>query len=233
MSVTETFRYKAEVKKRLGAVGHDTARLRISVGRPYHEGTKLEAALEFATSRYKNLIVSVSDTLQVPQIMLADPNIGEHQAFEQAEIAGTQWIERNSATIKRYKPDAVVTRFKDYAAMPEYAERLSFYKTLAATDASFDAALSTQAEHFTDLPEDLPAKERARRINLMRAFALAELPYMELQHKLHPADDLYCRPEMPMMQDIRAGRWHGMSPEIVRRPFVRFDFSRRAHLRAA
>ena len=72
----------------------NTARLQISVGQDYHEGEKLQAAINWCKSRFDNVQICVNDTLQRRNKMF-ELNINEKEAFNITKREGQEWIDRN------------------------------------------------------------------------------------------------------------------------------------------
>ena len=73
-------------------LAHQNAALKISVGSEYHEGSKLQAALEWAAARFSHLHICVADTLQRHNLY---SSLAADEAAKVSLRLGDNWIERN------------------------------------------------------------------------------------------------------------------------------------------
>jgi len=72
----------------------------VSVGQPYHEGLKLEAALKCMNKNFKEIVIIVGDTIQrYTYAVHQHKTAQELLAF--AENEGSKWLERNGSIIEK------------------------------------------------------------------------------------------------------------------------------------
>ncbi len=96
---------------------HHTVRLEISVGQSYHEGSKLEAALQWAHKNFENVYILLGDSIQHYNLMF-ELGLSKDEAFTQAIKAGDEWLARHAAALNNFKP--TITRWGDWKAAPSY-----------------------------------------------------------------------------------------------------------------
>lgn len=89
-------------------------RLEISVGQPYHEGAKLQAALEWANRHFDQTVLLLGDTLQRYNLMM--DGVAAEQARKSAFDAGEQWLKRHAEYIK----DLQIFRWDDVLQHPDF-----------------------------------------------------------------------------------------------------------------
>lgn len=98
MVVSNIIRYKARGAGTKNFNPDQFARLLVSVGKPYHEGAKLAAAVKWAKDNFKSQVILLGDTLQRYNRMLngMDPV----SALEESRQSGDEWLQRNASIIE-------------------------------------------------------------------------------------------------------------------------------------
>jgi hypothetical protein len=117
----QTGKYIVKVKNGRGWNNFSTARFHISVGQDYHEGDKFEATMKWATYRFDKVIICVNDTLQRHNYMYRE-NLCGIAAYNKAEAAGREWIERNYKFIQSLS-NYEITRWDEWRSNAAYDEQ--------------------------------------------------------------------------------------------------------------
>lgn len=80
----------------------DTVRLEISVGAPYHEGTKVKAIIDWAHRNFSHTVIILGDTLQRHNLMV-EYSLSESEARSICKRAGDNWIARHATYVQGCK----------------------------------------------------------------------------------------------------------------------------------
>lgn len=185
--------YKIAVKNGAGWRDHADIQLLISVGQPYHEGSKFAALVDWINRQgFHSVRVAVNDGLQGWN-NLAD-GVGGAKAFADAEAAGQQWIDRHNDRLQSFRAASVsVTRWRTWLDHPDYAQTESkLHELLADKDGSLAQVMRSDSQQIL--------KRRTKRISVLRPdrFLECSLEYMReeiavlaLQHKDLARADIY------------------------------------------
>lgn len=171
------FYYKVRARNGHPWQNQNTVRMEISVGREYQEGKKLEAAMNWATDNFKNVVVLVADTQQRYNFMFYKYDLSEKSAFEIAKIAGDQWISRNSNFLNHH--NIKIVRWEDIKNNNEYdkayQEIVEFYNTSDPFKQDVDYGIK---EHWDRQDHSLNDKEKYWKLSTQ--YALEELAVFSL-----------------------------------------------------
>lgn len=172
------FTYRAQVKSHCGWQKFDRARFGISVGKEYHEGEKLKAALDWALPRFKYIEVRVSDTLQRYNLAGGDTP-WNHLISRQA---GDAWLARNSHILEKVS-GLHLFRWDDVLNDPNFL----------ASQALIDARLQSDPTFLAAVEEDVAAYagRTGRDLEICRAFVREELAVFNLLQDCRPAAEVY------------------------------------------
>ena len=110
--------YKVRARGNADWRAFDTVRMEISVGQPYHEGAKLEAALEWAGKNFRRTVLIIGDLPQRYNLMF-EAGLSATDAAAKAKRMGDLWLQRNALTLARW-PDFEITRWEDWKRHPDY-----------------------------------------------------------------------------------------------------------------
>lgn len=152
---------------------YDTARLQISVGQPYHEGTDFAKTVEWVAANFKRTIVCVNDTLQ----RYNGPGAGE---------AGKNWIERNNNEIRKL-PDVEIIRWDYWLDHADFPALHAEVKNKYERDLIFRKAIDEECISFVTRQKSAgmgAALERSK------AYLLEECAVFQIMFRT-PAADIY------------------------------------------
>lgn len=201
--------YKAKVLRGGGFGRFDTCRMGISVGQPYHEGPKLQAAFEWAAPRFNRIVVSMADTLQ-------RHNIGEPMAYALAREAGDAWLERNAGIIAMYQP--TIQRWDEWISHPLYRTARNHVGAMYNSNAGFREDINRAALAFQE--------KRGTPVEKSKNYLLEETAVFAIQQQCEPAADVY-----PGTMDIWQRFKTDPTPDALQglraRHFTRIGFERR------
>lgn len=121
--------------------------LNISMGHDYHEGVKLESLLYWANRRFNFVIVNIGDSLH--RHNLIRQGLSPEKAHAESLKMGTDWLERNGASIHRYLTRAhKVHRWSDWLFHDNFQKLLSDMKTYYRQDKGFYDAVQSDINRF-------------------------------------------------------------------------------------
>lgn len=134
----QTGLYKVQPRGPSHVAFYDTAILEISVGQEQHEGEKFRATAHWAGDRFDKVIVSVNDTLQRHNIMVAQ-NLSEEDALKKSRAYGDIWIRNNQNTLIELaqKCDCRILRWDRWLLHKNFEKRLAATHRLYESDENF------------------------------------------------------------------------------------------------
>ena len=121
--------------------------LSISVGQPYHEGDKFKATLVAVNENFKECIIVICDSLYRHTMKFAS-NLSINELHHKANLAGDEWLERNSHAINQLDIPFKITRWDSWLANPGYNRAYENIDTLHRADTDFREALEGTARLF-------------------------------------------------------------------------------------
>jgi tRNA-dependent cyclodipeptide synthase len=139
--------YRVKAKKSPDWKKYKTACLAVSVGREYHEGDKLKAAIEWINTRFQFVIVDVADTLQRHNLML-EQGLSETLAYEKARRMGDEWLERNKEPLNAFRIPVRIDCWDDRLKHPQYRNTRVQFEQLYWNNNVFQQAVNTDAARF-------------------------------------------------------------------------------------
>lgn len=224
----QTGEYAVKVKNGSAWHDYDTCRLQISVGQEYHEGAKMEATLNWAGQRFRNVIICVNDTLQRYNSIYSS-TLGEEDAHKEWSLAGQSWIERNRPffqSLQRYS----IVRWDDWIFAPEFNKKKEEVELFYTTNSFFREAIQQNINDFW--------QRNAQRINgsaqagygrffeCSRAYLLEETAVFSMMFKLETAVDIYPGTVLLPAVLFRSNPVPGMPEGLDLGCFTRIDFKR-------
>lgn len=178
MSVSNEFYYRAHGKNKEKWNKYTRVRFGISVGKEYHEGDKLRAALTWAQEQgFAQIEVRVSDTLQRYN-MPGDPD----NNLEMSRALGDAWIERNRPILVSV-PNLRLFKWDDVRNDPAFPEYVAAVKQRLC-DPTFRSAIQGDIDTFQ-------ARVGEERAKYSLAFLTEELAVFSLLHDQRPAVEAY------------------------------------------
>ncbi len=230
----QTGEYAVKVKN--GAVWQDShdCRLQISVGMPYHEGSKFEATLNWAKDRYNHVEICVNDTLQRFNYMF-DPGMNEEEAWAKTLADGDNWLKRNMPYIHGLA-DYAVYRWEDWRGRDEFPAAKNAVEQLYKGNREFKLAIDENISEFW--ARKVARNETSRRhfsafFRHSLAYLLEETAVFSMMFNAHEAVDVY--PGTTLLPCvIFQGRHVENAPAgLGKGHFARIDFKRNHHKVAA
>lgn len=116
----------------------NTARLLVSIGRPYYEDEKMKSLAEWLSNRFDQVVVIVHDTIQRHNHE-AD-GLAPELAEQKARRAGTDWLQNEQAALKTL-PKLDVVRWDALQTLPEFSANLTLIKNCYDTYPEFHEAI--------------------------------------------------------------------------------------------
>ncbi len=183
---------------------YDSARLQISVGQAYHEGTDLAETVAWAASNFKKTIICVNDTLQ-------------RYNAPGAKEAGDAWLERNKETINKF-PNIKVTRWDYWLDHPDFPSLHADVRNKYKTDPLFREAVDNEAMAFAVRQKPINMGTFLER---SRAYLLEECAAFQIMFAT-PAADIYPGSSLLPCQIFKGDEGKGFTRvELKRSAFAR------------
>lgn len=114
-----TFRHNAPNHKKI--YPKSRAVLLISVGQGYHEGEKLEAAINLINrTKFKECFIALGDAIQRHNILVERPDMTPEEAHKVANILGDEWLERNKPIYSKLQVPYKIFRWDHWLTTEEY-----------------------------------------------------------------------------------------------------------------
>ncbi len=220
--------YSVKVKNGRGWDIYNTARLQISVGQEYHEGEKFKATIDWARHRFKKVVVCVNDTLQRFNYLYQDGS-SESDAFNKAEAAGREWVERNLSII-RSAQNFEIHRWEDWRRNPEFAYEYEHVQNLYNKDPYIKDMVNHEVLNFWKRrivkDDGKVGYTFASFQKASTAYLLEEIAVFFLMFRRDEAADVY--PGSVLLPCLLGQRYcHGLKYNLLGgRAFTRIDFAR-------
>ncbi|MGA8499761.1 MAG: hypothetical protein WB764_30060 [Xanthobacteraceae bacterium] len=239
--MTDSFGYSVRVKTGAGWRRHGRVRLMISVGKEYHEGAKLKAAVDWINRNptIREVHVSVNDHLQRHNLVAA--GMSEQRAGAVALAEGVRWMERNAGILAEIKAAGwYTTRWRDWFDRPDFAARLAALSEYARADAgrarahgsppdrSFDDALDADARALAErrVKRGEPIANLERLIVHSRDYVREELAVFAMQAAERPAAEVYPGSNLQSAMYLLDKELPEAIRPLASRYFTRIDFAR-------
>lgn len=162
------FKYKVRARGKWDFRDFDTVRMEISVGQTYHEGYKLEAAMDWAFKNFRRVVLIIGDTSQRYNLMFR-ARYKEENAQKIAFGAGTAWINRNLNYIKA----AEITRWDGWKRSPEYLVNRAAIARLYTENQDFRQTIHSAMNDFSKR-HNIVGKDLPRYLFLTEQYFLEE-----------------------------------------------------------
>lgn len=140
----------------------ETVRLEISVGQEYHEGEKLQTAVDWAKRNFNRAVLIVGDRIQGYNLAIST-GISLKQAFEISTKKGDEWLQRNADVISGME----VTRWNDWLHHPEYLTNRAQISRLYASNDEFREKVQRQISNVWE-------RRKPQNVKYGRFFKLSE-----------------------------------------------------------
>jgi tRNA-dependent cyclodipeptide synthase len=134
-----------EIEKQKFADSHVV--LLVSVGKPYHEGEKLQAAINFVNNKFKTCTIMVCDSLQRHTLSLTE-QINIDKAYTLSLQTGERWIYESSKIYQALRIPYSLYRWDQWLKAQEYEAAKNTVDKLYTNDIQFKTAIDTSANKF-------------------------------------------------------------------------------------
>ncbi len=139
------FHYKLRARGKWDWREFDTVRMEISVGQPYHEGAKLEAAMDWARENFKRRVIILGDSPQRYNLMFKT-GFKEENAEKIARGAGDSWLQRNQEYLKGIE----ITRWNEWKQASTYLMNRAAVSRLYNENVDFRNSIHNAMQAFTE-----------------------------------------------------------------------------------
>jgi hypothetical protein len=232
--------YIVDVKNGAGWRRYEALRILVSVGQAYHNGTKLQAVIDWVnknTNQLQAVQIAVNDLLQGWNALAN--GVGGGKAFYDAEKNGDEWLKQHDGMLQSFKVASVtITRWGFWLEHPNYPiteQRLA--ELIADTENGLKDSIRLASEQILERRlkhTDVPNKDRF--LDYSRQFIKEEIVVLALMHNepvIHQqpnvkAADVYPGSILPCMDWFR-NPTRVLPDELVSlrdRYFCRVDFHR-------
>jgi tRNA-dependent cyclodipeptide synthase len=224
--MTTDFGYSVRVKNGAGWRAYGRARLMISVGQPYHEGKKLEAAASWVNRNpdISEVHISVNDLLQRHNLIAAGKSVTAASAAALAE--GSLWMARNQDIVASIKAPVTVTRWHDWIGHPGFFAASNALAAYADQDLAFADALATDAKALAARKTQRGEHVPDRLVLHSYDYVTEELSVFALQARALPAAEVYPGSNLVSAQYLIGKTLPEPIASLANRRFVRIDFAR-------
>lgn len=214
--------YAVKVKTGASWQNFDTARLQISVGQAYHESEKLKATFNWVGQRFEKIIICANDTLQ--RFNFEMEGLSAEEAFDRAESAGREWIERNIPHIRNL-PNYQIHRWEDWRTREDYQQALDEVYALYNDNDEFRAAIDQNVLDFWNR-QNRPLSDFERFKELSKSYLLEETAVFSIMYKTERAVDIYPGSTLLPSTIFQGRKIEGAPEGLGMGHFTRIDFKR-------
>ncbi|MCL2468798.1 MAG: tRNA-dependent cyclodipeptide synthase [Alphaproteobacteria bacterium] len=218
--------YRVRVRNRSDWRNYARLRLLISVGKPYHEGEKLQAVVDWINKNphITEVQVCVGDFLQRHNLIAYGED--EERASYMALLAGTSWIERNESILSGLQPKWSFTRWTDWFGIEEFYRTHAAILRLETENHAFKKSLDLDASSLAKRKELRGESVPKDLVQHSYNFVTEELAVFTMLSRCLPAAEVYPGTSLEAVKYL-----HGKDlPEILiplkTRYIVRINFER-------
>ncbi|MCL2469682.1 MAG: tRNA-dependent cyclodipeptide synthase [Alphaproteobacteria bacterium] len=227
MNMNPCQEYKVCVRSGASWRDYSRIRLRISVGKPYHEGAKLQAVVDWINKNpnITEVQVCVSDFLQRHNLIAYGED--EERASYMALLAGTSWMERNESILSGLQPKWSFTRWADWFGTDEFHEIHVAILRLEADDPAFKEKLNLDASSLArrkKLRDELIPKDLVQH---SYKFVTEELAVFAMQSRHFPAAEVCPGTSLDAVKYLYGKNLPEILIPLKTRYIVRINFERR------
>ena len=225
--------HSVRVKNGAGWRQYGRVRLMISVGKEYHERSKLQAVVNWINrnvgisgngSGIQEVHVSVNDFLQRHNYMAA--GLEEKAAGRAALQAGDQWLERNKETLSAIKVPTRFTRWNEWFFTPDFDYVYVSILDYASRDAAFEEAIHTDSTALARRKEARCEEVPPALIRHSMNYVREELAIFAIQSTTMPAAEVYPGSNLASANYLIGRELPILMRPLAHRHFTRIDFDR-------
>ncbi|MBV8649627.1 tRNA-dependent cyclodipeptide synthase [Paludibacterium sp.] len=221
--------YAVRVRGGAGWRKFDSIRLMISVGREYHEGAKLAAAVEWINrnENIKTVHVSVADTLQRHNLIAYGMN--EEKAFRVSQAEGALWVGRNHETLSGIKADCKIRRWNEWLENPCFTDIHSKLVWFAAEESGLGLlkTIEADAQGFLQRKTAGGASAPCSLLAHSQRYIFEELAVFAMQCAEMPAAEVYPSPQLQASAYLQGKALPEGLGGLTTRYMARLDFVRK------
>lgn len=219
--------YIVRVKNGAGWREFSRLRLMISVGKLYHEGAKLAAAVDWINRNpsIEEVQVSVNDLLQRHNLIAFGSD--ESLAGPIAQAAGTAWIERNEEILSDLHCRWSFTRWDEWFGSDAYHAAHKAIMQLAEEDDGFSEALDLDSTSLAKRKELRGEFVPENLVACSHRYVTEELAVFALQSEHLPAAEVYPGTSLNAVRYLVGKELPAEIASLSTRYVTRIDFERR------
>lgn len=222
----QTGPYAIKVKEGDQWHGYKTVRLEISVGQNYHEGEKLACTINWATSRFDNVVILCNDTLQRYNFALQVNDHSPEDFLNHTRLMGSQWIERNESSLS----NVAIARWDDWINLPQFNRALKDAWNLYENNHQFQIAVnhSISEVYKRRLSKGLISQEQHERFqSLSLDYLMEETAGLALAYENFPGVSAYPGSFLEMWRMFVGRPIEGPLKGLSNAHCIRIDFDRK------
>lgn len=141
----------------------------ISIGNPNQSGEKLEATIDAINDNFKDCIIGISDTLQIPNHMAK--GLSKKDARDLAIQNRNRWMSKNQEILKKLTVKHKIQYWDETMSLPsEHGDLKKLFKSKYESDTEFRQILDRDVKKFTERNTSFLGNE-----HLCRDFLFTEL----------------------------------------------------------
>lgn len=224
--------YSVKVKTGSDWQEYKTCRLQISVGQPYHEGTKFEATINWVRERFDNVIICVNDTLQRHNTLFLEGG-NEADISKEWSRQGDVWISQHMHLFSTIE-NCTIRKWDDWRDREEYPSVRQqvdrFYESNDLFYKSINANIQNFWDRNADRFEDHPTLDFTKFSRHSLTYLLEETAVFSMMFKEIEAVDIYPGTVLLPAFLFRGNPVPGMPEGLDKGAFTRIDFKRNARL---
>lgn len=160
-------------------------RMEISVGQPYHEGTRFSLAMEWAKNNHDQTIIFLADTQQRYNIAYFE-NKSEEDALDISYQRGQEWVTRNKDVIV----DTPTVSWNYFLNHPEFLNAKQAVHQLLQDNTKFKENLEHSAYDFCRR-SNIPDSDKAQFIHMSKEYLIEEVAGLSINYQEYPGISAY------------------------------------------
>jgi len=216
----------ARVRQKKTWQQHSTCRLVVSVGRPNHEGDKLDATIQWVNRHFENCIFVLCDVLHRHNY-IAD-GFSSSEAYAISKHDGDIWLSRNKERINNLIIPYNIIRWEECLNHPDFSDRLHKITGFCSQNSAFQRSIREDIDRFIRTQKKTRSlsftEEKQIGIN-GKALLLEEVAGCSLLVEQDLAVDIYPGSEIKAVKLFREKDLPPILPILKKRAFARMDFS--------
>ena len=177
----------------------------ISVGAHYHEGAKFQATMKWVAENFDSCTVLICDSLH--RFNEQDYYSGAHEAaLRKSILSGTEWLERNRASISSCPIPCVVTRWEEWRLHLDFPKVREQICGVYDQDPWMQAAVTLSVDRYVSNSlrrGEVPDVSIEARSEASRLYIIEELAGLTLCARAHGTLEIYAGSKIPALDYLK------------------------------